>query len=357
MAVNMHDLYNFPGFHPCPDIETLQQKLAGFILQRQFAILADENTARYCLPYLKETLNLQQEQLVIVPPGEQCKQLSTAEPVLKRMLDLNLGRQDLLINLGGGTITDLGGFCAAVYKRGIGFIHIPTTLLAMVDAAIGGKTGINFGGYKNMLGTFTRAEALLVWPGMLNTLPTEEMRNGWAETVKHALILDVELWDEVAIMEKLETPSREMIFRSATLKQRVIQKDFHESGYRKILNFGHTAAHAIESVLAAQKQSNSHGLAVAAGMVIESHVCSQRGLLSPGNLDGICRVIRRHFPPACPEADADHMLLAAMKMDKKSRGRQIWIAGIRRPGEGMPEIPASEEELLDALQFYRNLYG
>ena len=224
-------------------------------------ILTDENVAPFWLPETEYWLGCDEAVEIVLKPGEQHKNLTSVQRIWKTLMRHHADRNALLINLGGGTITDLGGFAASTYKRGIKFINVPTTLLAMVDAAIGGKTGIDFGGGKNQIGTFAEAEDVIVNPVFLETLPPREILSGLTEMLKYGFIVDDNL-----LKINLEN-YRQYIFRCGEIKRGIVAQDPIEKGLRKILNFGHTLGHAIESHCLTTDYPLLHGEAVALGMV------------------------------------------------------------------------------------------
>ena len=227
----------------------------------QAFILTDENVAPFWLPEVAHWLNCNNAVEIVIKPGEQYKTLQTVQRIWRTLMRHHADRNALLVNLGGGVITDLGGFAASTYKRGIKFINIPTTLLAMVDAAIGGKTGIDFGGGKNQIGTFAEAEKVLVDPVFLETLPQRELLSGLAEMLKYGFIADPEL-----LQANVENCTS-YIIRCGDIKRKVVAQDPTEKGLRKVLNFGHTLGHAIESHCLTTEYPLLHGEAVALGML------------------------------------------------------------------------------------------
>ena len=224
-------------------------------------ILTDGNVAPFWLPEIEYGLGCENAVEIVIKPGEQHKNLNTVQRIWKTLMRHHADRNALLINLGGGTITDLGGFAASTYKRGIKFINIPTTLLAMVDAAIGGKTGIDFGGAKNQIGTFAEAEEVLIKPDFLVTLPPRELLSGLAEMLKYGFIVDVDL-----LKVDLEN-YQQYIARCGVIKREIVAQDPTEKGLRKVLNFGHTLGHTIESHCLTTDYPLLHGEAVALGML------------------------------------------------------------------------------------------
>lgn len=233
-------------------------------------ILVDSNTHLHCLPALQTACsNLRDVEVLEIEAGEDAKDFEVAASLWQAMIELGADRNSCLICLGGGVVTDLGGFVASTFKRGIPFIHIPTTLLAMVDAAIGGKTGINVGLYKNQAGTFAQPQAVVIDPRWLSTLPYTELRSGYAEMLKHALIVHDNLLRKFLDLVSLEiTDLLPFIKQSQTTKLHIVAQDPTEKGTRKLLNFGHTAGHAIESWARNHQQPLLHGEAIAIGMRI-----------------------------------------------------------------------------------------
>lgn len=247
----------------------------------QIFVLTDENTHRHCLPYfLKETGLSGKIILTEIPSGESEKTLATCEKIWQSMLAAKLDRKALVVNLGGGVISDMGGFCAATWKRGVDFIQVPTTLLSMTDAAIGGKTGIDFHGTKNTIGVFQQPVAVFVDPVFLQTLPERELRSGYAEVIKHALIGDSELArqlsEEVTLIHLLT--SLAILQKSIAVKVLVVQQDPIEKGLRMLLNFGHSIGHALETWFLETEEPLTHGEAVYIGMVCESFLAGNESL-------------------------------------------------------------------------------
>ncbi|GGB66535.1 3-dehydroquinate synthase [Flavobacterium suaedae] len=247
-------------------------------------VIVDSNTAEYCLSIFLQQLHTDVPVEVIeLEPGEEHKNIETCIQVWQTLADLGADRKSLVINLGGGVITDLGGFVASTFKRGIDFINIPTTLLAMVDASLGGKTGVDMGALKNQIGVINNPVAVLIDTIFLKTLPPEQIRSGFAEMLKHGLVYNKEYWYSVVALTNLTNDDLDIaIKQSVEIKNTVVKEDPTEKGIRKILNFGHTLGHAIESYFLENKNRNIllHGEAIAIGMILESHISMQQGLLS-----------------------------------------------------------------------------
>ena len=223
-------------------------------------VLTDANVAMYWLPELEHWLGCEQAVEIVVKAGERYKTLGTARRIWKTMLKHQADRQSVLVNLGGGTISDMGGFVASCYQRGIRFVNVPTTLLAMVDASIGGKNGVDLGGVKNQIGTFAEPEEVLVNPIFLSTLSERELLSGIAEMVKYGFVADEDL------LQVDESNYEQYILRAGRIKRDIVEQDFRDQGKRRILNFGHTVGHAIEAYSMTTDTPLTHGESVAVGM-------------------------------------------------------------------------------------------
>ncbi|MBN2087942.1 3-dehydroquinate synthase [Candidatus Peregrinibacteria bacterium] len=278
-----------------------------------------------------------------VPSGEDSKKLATVKQLCNELINEGITRSDVIIGFGGGMITDLVGFVASIYMRGIPFIAIPTSLLAMTDAAIGGKTGINLEA-KNILGTFHPAELILLDVEFLNTLPDREFKSGLAETIKHAVILDASLANDLM---KAEAELENLVMKSAQVKINVVESDPMESGLRKVLNFGHTFGHAIEQ---SSKFDLLHGEAIAIGMVISNKVAQKLGKQSKETGKKIKEMLEKwKLPSEMPEGIKPEDLLNLIKMDKKRSGDNISF--IIAPEMGKWEVvELSAEELIDLVK-------
>jgi 3-dehydroquinate synthase len=247
-------------------------------------ILVDENTEKFCLPYLFEHLT-ERAEVISIPSGEVYKNIETCQFVWSRLVKGGADRQSLVINLGGGVIGDLGGFCAATYMRGIRFIQVPTTLLSQVDASVGGKLGVDFMGYKNMVGLISDPAGVFIFTDFLRTLPADQFRSGYAELLKHGLIADRETWEDLSKKKNFNgLDTEEMIYQSLMIKKTVTEQDPNEKGLRKILNFGHTIGHAVESYWMQSRTPLLHGEAIAIGMVGEAYLSYRVGNISENEL-------------------------------------------------------------------------
>ena len=262
-------------------------------------ILVDENTNEYCLPEFLPFLATERAiEIIEIESGEEHKNIQTCTEVWSILTDLGADRKSVLINLGGGVITDLGGFVASTFKRGIDFINVPTTLLGMVDASVGGKNGVDLGALKNQVGTITNPQLVVVDTRFLNTLPQNQMRSGLAEMLKHGLIADANYWNEFSdLAQKDSTQLDQLIHHAIVLKNEIVQQDPTELGIRKALNFGHTLGHAIESHFLENESKVTllHGEAIAVGMILESYLSLQKKLISEDNYYHIKSTIKSIF--------------------------------------------------------------
>lgn len=318
----------------------------------KIVVLTDTNTKRFCYPVIKDSLP--KHTLITVKHGEENKNLQTCEQIWSAMTEAQLDRHALMINLGGGVIGDMGGFCAATYKRGIDFIQIPTTLLSQVDASVGGKLGIDFQGFKNHLGVFTLPNAVLIDPVFLETLSEREKRSGFAEILKHCLIQDGEKWQEISRKDLADQDLPDLIAHSVEIKKKVVEQDPTEKGLRKILNFGHTLGHAIETFFLPQgKKRLFHGEAIATGMVCESYIAYERGLIDERTLEQIEEFIFSIYGKVeIAEADFDTIIGLTLQ-DKKNKGKEVRFSLINASGSCLYDIVVSKNEMKKALAYYK----
>lgn len=317
-------------------------------------ILADENTHEHCLPILVGNLETDIPfEIIEIEAGEDLKTIETATQLWEILTEFEVDRKALLINLGGGVITDLGGFVASTYKRGIRFINMPTTLLAMCDASIGGKTGIDHGYYKNIVGTFAEAERIFVYPQFLQTLPFIELRSGFAEMLKHGLIADATHWEELTHIEDL-TPDNIIphLQTSMKIKLNIVEKDFKEQNIRKNLNFGHTIGHAYESLFLQQGNAIPHGEAIAAGMIIETHLANLENLINDKVASEIVAGIDKFFPRISIEQFALSNVITLMINDKKNNSGRISFSLLKKIGEGIFDYHVDQYHIQNAIRQY-----
>lgn len=317
------------------------------------AVITDLNTYKHCYPILAEFLPV--HECIQVAAGEEHKSLATCEVIWSAMTDFNMDRHSVLLVIGGGVLGDMGGFCASLYKRGIDFILIPTTLLAMADSSIGGKLGVDFKSFKNHIGSFQEPVLNLVNSGFLKTLPVSELRSGFAEIIKHALISDAKVWNEIKHKPLDHQNWPELLRHSIEFKFSVVQVDPREKGLRKILNAGHTVGHALESYLLNKGEKILHGEAVAAGLICEAYLSCNKGMLSEIDRDDITHSILRTFGKINMENAQLQTIAALATQDKKNKGNTILAALLDGIGKARWDCEVTEDKIVDALTFYRSL--
>ena len=344
--------------HPAPvtGSKSLQQleKLLNKkeYIQSSVYILTDSNTLTHCLPFFESEVSRAREaEIIEIPAGEDSKEVDICRGIWQSLLELGADRDSVLLNLGGGTVTDIGGFAASTYMRGIRYMNIPTSLMGMADAGMGGKTGLDLGLYKNIIGTFSMPSGVFIHPDFLITLPEKQLRSGFAEIIKYALIADEDLWKTVIKKSYAEISAwSPLLKRCADIKMSVVNEDPMESGIRKVLNFGHTIGHALESYsLMHDKKPMTHGEAVAVGLICESWLSWRMCGMPESLLGEISDVILENFPHkkinALPES-----LLPLLQADKKNKGGEIrstLISGIGRVYINQVCDPALIHESID----------
>ncbi len=328
------------------------RSLSSFLSNQPYSsyfILCDENTFAHCLPGLiTQCPLLGQAQVIEIESGEQSKSIDFCQHIWQTLLEEKAGRHSLLINLGGGVVSDLGGFAASVYKRGIDFITIPTSLLAMADASVGGKTGIDFGGLKNSIGSFAQPKAVFVNSGFLHTLPARHYKNGLAEVYKIALVSNAAFWQE---LNGKPLPAEHLIRKSIGLKNAIVQRDPFDKGLRKTLNFGHTLGHAIEALALAAGEDLLHGEAVVAGMLVESHIAWQKKLIAKKDLTAINKALQSAFQLQKIRFSTKQVV-ELMANDKKTSGSRILFALIDGIGSCRFDVQVSTAQLEKAILYY-----
>lgn len=335
-------------------LEILLENLIEHSYSRVF-VLMDENTRKYCLPKISKYL------FDIIPitisSGEQHKTLVTAQFIWNELFKHNADRSSVLINLGGGMVGDIGGFCAAIYKRGIEFINIPTTLLAMVDSSVGGKTAVDFNHIKNSLGVIQQPKSVYIYPDLLGTLPISELRSGFAEMLKHGLIADSDYWEQLIKVSESELPRlASLINGSVKIKMKIVKKDMFEAKDRKRLNFGHTIGHAIEAYsIKNDKIPLKHGEAVAIGMICESYLSKVKSGLSGKELQLISQFIVSRFPKYSMRNILSPELIKLMRQDKKNVNDSLQFTLLRSIGKSIVNQECSEYEITAALNYYDSL--
>lgn len=319
-------------------------------------VLVDENTRRHCLPRVLPLLpaGLPVE-ILEIPSGEIHKNIATCQNIWEMLLRAGADRQSLMLNLGGGVIGDMGGFCAATFKRGIRFVQMPGTLLSQVDASIGGKLGIDFGEVKNSIGVFQNPLAVFVDPAFLDTLSERELRSGFAEIIKHALIADGPQWQTLLQSEpESHFKNAATILHSLRIKRAVVQADPYEKGIRKALNFGHTVGHAVESWSLGTDAPLLHGEAVAVGMICEAWLSRQLAGLPEQDLNDIAHWIDRMYALPKLPVEVFPELIALMRNDKKNTGGKINCTLLESAGQARIDGFVEEDLLLESLHFFNH---
>lgn len=318
-------------------------------------VLMDKTTYALCWPKLEKMLQSYKLILITIEATDTHKDIDSLMKVWKILSDKCGTRQSCLLNLGGGMVTDLGGFAASTFKRGINFINIPTTLLAMVDASVGGKTGINFNGLKNEIGVFNGSRFVLIDTLFLKTLDAKNLYSGYAEMLKHGLISDEKMWKEL-ISFSLFSPDFEqlqrMVSESIQVKEKIVEQDPHEQNIRKALNFGHTFGHAFESWSLSRKPI-LHGYAVAYGMICELYLSCIKSGFPTEKMRTTVRFIREHFgylPITCDDYDE---LIMLMTHDKKNRNGIINFTLLGEIGDIHINQTATKDEIKETLDFFR----
>lgn len=327
-------------------------------------VLTDDTTHECCLPKVAALLAQYDAVPITIAHGDQHKTLTALGDVWTALQQGCATRHSLLINLGGGMITDLGGFAAATFKRGINFINIPTTLLAMVDAAVGGKTGINFGGLKNEIGAFADARFVIINTCFLDTLDAENLCSGYAEMLKHALISDERMWAEHVNFDLSQPDLAElqrMVAESIAVKKRIVAEDPHEHGIRKALNFGHTIGHALEEFALQQATPPKnrpllHGYAVAFGLIGELYMSARKAGFPTERLHQTARFIRENYAQTEFTCNDYPTLLNLMRHDKKNTSGVINFTLLHNIGDIRINQTATDEEIREALDFIREGY-
>ncbi|MCM0041210.1 MAG: 3-dehydroquinate synthase [Algoriphagus sp.] len=340
--------------HFTSDIRSTLKEVLQARNYSKLVVLTDVNTHQYCLPLIQEVLPAD-ALFLTVPAGETYKTLETSASIWTQMTEAVLDRQALLLNLGGGVIGDMGGFCASIYKRGIPFITLPTTLLSQVDASVGGKLGIDFMGFKNHLGVFQLPETVLIDPIFLKTLPLHELRSGYAEVLKHGLIRDLTFFRSLpsTLWEKQDWAR--VIRHSVGIKKAVVEVDPKETGLRKILNFGHTIGHAVESLYLNGPQPLLHGEAIALGMIAEGFLSFQKIGLSFEELNELSSKLLTIFGKVNLDIRDLNAILDLCAQDKKNEGSTQLFTLLPSLGDCSFNNPVTREEIKHALLFYQQL--
>lgn len=334
----------------------LDISVKGLLKYPRIIMLVDENVERHCLPVFRDHLpEVKIDHVISIKSGEQGKNLEQSIHIWNELTRLQVDRDALFVNLGGGVVTDIGGFTASTYKRGIPFINFPTTLLGMADAAIGGKTGIDYGAYKNQVGLFVDPISVIIDPIFLNTLDELQWQSGFAEVIKYGLIMDRDLWGMLKGKDYHHLDDWDKIItKAARDKIDIVHHDALEKGMRKNLNFGHTIGHAIESYYLMHDKPITHGQAIAAGMICETYISSKKFNIECTQIDEIVEIIDLNFEKFDIDEATIPELLDLMRQDKKVREGQLKFSLIRKIGKATHDIEVETELVVESIKFYIN---
>lgn len=350
VAQNYSIYFNEKGF----------DELNQFLIENKYSsifIITDTNSNEHCLPIFigNLTTNLTIE-IIEFENGESNKNIETCIKIWESLTDLEADRKSIILNLGGGVVTDLGGFVASTFKRGIDFIHIPTTLLAMVDAAIGGKNGIDLGNLKNQIGVINFPKMVLINSNYLSTLPQNEMRSGLAEILKHGLIYDKKYWKQFQNLSQLDISDFDaIIHKSIEIKNEIVTQDPKENGIRKSLNFGHTLGHAIESYFLENENKISllHGEAIAVGMILESFISWKKNLITATDYIEIKSTIKNLFGEIVFDKNDFTPILNLLVHDKKNEYGNIQFVLLNDIGNTIINQIIENEIIEKAFEDYK----
>lgn len=335
-------------------------KISEIILHNNYSsvfILCDENTEEHCLSKFVELSELESASLLIIGIGEDQKSFDTVSDVCKSLLSEGADRKTLLINLGGGVVSDIGGFAASIYKRGIDFINVPTTLMAMVDASVGGKTGVNLLGIKNSVGVFSSPIAVFIDTDFLSTLEADEIESGFAEIIKHGLIADADYFNSVHSRKDFKSAENvdQLVKRSVQIKKSITDSDFKESGIRKSLNFGHTLGHAYESsAMNSAENKLLHGDAIALGMIGELFLSSKLAGFPTDKLTHVIDFLIEHYGKfiySINESDLEKYLFS----DKKNENGRIGFYLLKDIGKGAGMFFPEQQLIEEAISFTQSI--
>jgi 3-dehydroquinate synthase len=339
--------------------QNIQQELQNFLNNNPYSklcVITDQNTHKHCYPLIREIVK-GKGILIQIPAGEEAKTIDSCHKIWEYMTRAHLDRKALVINLGGGVIGDMGGFCASTYKRGIDFIQVPTTLLSQVDASVGGKLGIDFteengNVFKNHIGVFNNPKAVLIDTKFLDTLDPRELRSGFAEIIKHCLIADKDKWEVISSRSFDSQDWNDLADHSVAIKVAVTEEDPHEKGLRKILNFGHTLGHAIESFYLKSAKKLLHGEAIAIGMICESFISAKRGFITMEDLQQISSyIVSVYGKPEIPVKDINSIIPLTLQ-DKKNENSEVLFSLLEEVGKANYNVPVGVDEMKESLEYY-----
>jgi 3-dehydroquinate synthase len=341
--------------------ETGYEKLNQHLKENKYSnlfIIVDSNTNEYCLPKFLPLLETELTiEIIEFEAGEPNKNIETCIQIWNVLTELGADRKTLIINLGGGVVTDLGGFVASTFKRGVDFIHIPTTLLSMVDASVGGKNGVDLGNLKNQIGVINTPKMVLIDTNYLETVPQNEMRSGLAEILKHGLIFDKAYWEKFLDLKAIDFADfDELIYRSVEIKNEIVMQDPTEKNIRKSLNFGHTLGHAIESYFLENENKTTllHGEAIAVGMILESYISLHKNLITEAEYAQIKSTLKSIYEDVVFEESDIDPILELLIHDKKNEYGTIQFALIEGIGKIKINQSVENELILNAFEDYKS---
>lgn len=327
-------------------------------------VITDVNVDQFVMPILAQDCELvRTSPKIVLKSGDENKNLDELRSTWSKLLELQATRNTLIINIGGGVVSDLGGFAASTFKRGMKVINIPTTLLSAVDASVGGKTGINYNGVKNVIGTFSDPEATIISTLFFNTLPQQELLSGYAEMIKHALLEDEATLDDIlrysVVLPEFDSEALlGLLEKSVLTKRRICELDPTEKGPRKILNFGHTVGHAFEALAMKRQSPIPHGYAVAWGMVVELILSHSVAGFPSERLTKIASYVQENYGSFALSCNDYPDLLALMRQDKKNRSdSEINFTLLKAVGQPQFDTPVDEGQIKAALDIYRDLFN
>lgn len=336
------------------------QKLNQLIQENAYSklfILTDDHVNECCIPHLLPQLAIQIEfEIIEIESGEEQKTIETCQEIWTILSEFHADRKALVVNIGGGMITDLGGFVASTYKRGVDFVNIPTSLLSMVDASVGGKNGVNLNGLKNMVGTFTQPQLVIVDVTYLETLPGNQMRSGLAEMYKHGLIADVSYWNHLKNLDQMTTEDLEqLIYFSVYIKNEFVTADPHEQNVRKALNFGHTLGHAIETYSHQNRAIAPllHGEAIAIGMVLEAYLSYKMNFISKEMYNEIQNTLNLMFETVAFSKNDIEICIELLKHDKKNTSDTVQFVLLEQIGQFVIDQNVPQEWIYEAFEAYQ----
>lgn len=349
--------HNYSIFFKENGFKALNKNIAEKKYSKIF-IIVDENTNEFCLPTILPIIETEATiEIIELEAGEENKTIETCIQVWNILIELGADRKSLVINLGGGVISDMGAFIASTYKRGIAFINIPTTLLAMVDASVGGKNGVDLGGLKNQIGTITNPEMVIINSDFLETLPQNQMKSGLAEMLKHGLIADKIEWEKFKNLSEIDFADfDDFIKKSIQIKNNIVTQDPTENGIRKALNFGHTIGHAIETYFLENENKKTllHGEAIAAGMVMESYISLQKKLINTTEYTEIKNQIKNLFSTIEIAENEVDGIMNLLIHDKKNEYGKVQFALLNGIGNIMINQEAENEIIKQSFEDYKN---